>query len=223
MFSISTSSANMKDIFAWQRIYGFVLLAWLLSTGKWPSPLLPHSVTGPTLATFSLSGRPSLLTSLLSMHLRPGMHFCFSYIGSPKTAFQYLDYEGARQFSPFQRAWSDCVGDDLPPNQRCRGSRLTQCGLTAHMHTQITNTELHAPPDTEDLGRYHLQAKRKPGNNWFLIQNFCNLNGKEEIFILSTLPFCELLPSHEGNLSHSKGGLRIFQYGRSIAETQWSL
>ena len=59
-------------------------------------------------------------------------------IGSPKTASQYLDFEGARQFSPFQRAWSDCVGDDLPPNQRCRGSRLTQCGLTAHQDNLLT-------------------------------------------------------------------------------------
>ena len=137
MFSISTSSTNMKDIFAWHRIYGFVLLAWLLSTGKWPSPLLPHSVTGPTLATFSLSGRPSLLTSLLSMHLRPRMHFCFSYC-LPQDRLPIFGLWGARQFSPFQRAWSDCVGDDLPPNQRCRGSRLTQCGLTAHHDNLLT-------------------------------------------------------------------------------------
>ena len=188
MFFISTSSANMKDIFAWQRIYGFVLLAWLLSTGKWPSPLLPHSVTGPTLATFSLSGRPSLLTSLLSMHLRPGMHFCFSYIGSPKTAFQYLDYEGARQFSPFQRAWSDCVGDDLPPNQRCRGSRLTQCGLTAH-HDNLLTAQRRSLIQSFMLLRPQRtwRGKAETRKHWFLIQNIFDLCGNEEILNLKTI------------------------------------
>ena len=61
-------------------------------------------------------------------------------IASPKTASQYLDYErGASIFTiPQGMDRSDCVGDDLPPNQRCRGSRLTQCGLTAHHDNLLT-------------------------------------------------------------------------------------
>ena len=92
-------------------------------------------------------------------------------IASPKTASQYLDYEGRVNFHHSRGHGHTAWVMTSPPNQRCRGSRLTQCGLTAHhdnlltaRSTQITNPELRAPPDTEDLGRYHLQAKRKPGN-----------------------------------------------------------
>ena len=59
-------------------------------------------------------------------------------IASSKTASQYLDYEGRVNFHHSRGHGHTAWVMTSPPNQRCRGSRLTQCGLTAHHDNLLT-------------------------------------------------------------------------------------
>ena len=90
-------------------------------------------------------------------------------IGSPKTAFQYLDYEGRVNFHHSRGHGQTVWVMTSPPirgagdhDSLSAGSLLT----TIIWSMQITNPELHAPPATETWGDI---ISRQSGNQETLI------------------------------------------------------